>query len=332
MSDNLPASIRRQAEEAAQLEAGLQPTTQDPATTDPPAPVEPVAPAAAPTTQPPAPPTPQPDPWEHKYRTLQGILDTHQRTSREAQQALQAKLDDALSQIEVLRGRLDKPVEPAKSAVSAEEVEAFGTETIELMRKVSWEIAEAVRAESAGEIAELKATVASLREQTSSVKQNQDEVIEAQFWKSFAALVPDYEAINAQQPFLDWLAAVDDVSGVVRQALLNDALSKADAKRAAALFHRWVKESGWTAAPAAPAPAADQGDSLASELEAQVAPGGTRSGVDPVGESPLTRIWTAAEIGEFYTDVTRGKYSPTEATRIQSEIDLALQQGRIRDK
>lgn len=331
MSDFLPASVRRQAEEAAALEAQLAQPTPEPAPSDQPTdPPAEVAPAQAPAVQqPPAPTQPQPDPWEQRYRTLQGILDAEQKRNREQSAELQGQLTDTLARLKSLETAQAQPAEPTKPVVSADEVEAFGAETIDLMRRIAADVFRQMPVANADTLDKLIADVADLRKQVGGVQQDHIKTVEDRFWEEFRSLVPDYEAVNADRRFLDWLAAKDPMAGVERQQFLNAAFSAANARQAAEVFKGWMRSVGWGEAPAAPAPQVEA-PSTASELEAQVAPGGSRSGVDFTFDVTGTRIWTGAEINAAFAEMTKGKMTRVDVERLQSEIDLALAQGRVK--
>jgi hypothetical protein len=137
-----------------------------------------------------------------------------------------------------------------------------------------------------------------------------------------AKQVPDYEAVNVDPDFLSWLGEVDPLSGAPRQAYLNQAFESFDAARTATLFNTWKQAAGRVEQPKQQAK---------QELQRQVAPGTSRSSAGQ-SANPGERVWTAAEIQQYYTDVAKGVYrgKADEAARIESEIDAAVAMGRVR--
>lgn len=332
MSETLPASVRRQAEEAAQLqEAFNAPAAPNPP--DPPDPPAATAPAPTPQAPPPAPTQPQPDVWEQKYRTLQGILEADQRRSREELQNARGEIDALRRQMQELAAAKAEPKQDKpQSKVTDQEVEAYGSDLIDLVRRIAQDVLAQSGAVTTDQLEAVRAAITAVEQKIGGVEQKQILTAEQQFWGDFNKLQPDAEQVNADPRWLNWLAETDDLTGAPRQASLNAAFQAFDAERASRIISRWKQSVDWAGAatPNALPPAVDPSAATRAELEAQVAPGASRSSVDPVGESPDTKVWALSEVTEAYDNITKGKYTQAEATRIQQQLDLAVAQGRIR--
>jgi hypothetical protein len=135
-----------------------------------------------------------------------------------------------------------------------------------------------------------------------------------------AQAVPDYEALNVDNDFLEWLKQVDPLSGISKQVYLNAAFEQMDAQRTANLFNAFKEAAGKTQQTARPDPKA--------ELQRQVAPGTSKA--DVPSSSTNTKIWAMREIEQFFTDVSKGKYTRDEAAKIEAEIDAAVAAGRLK--
>lgn len=132
--------------------------------------------------------------------------------------------------------------------------------------------------------------------------------------------VPGWEATNASQPWLDWLASKDPVYGLPRQAALDAAFERKDGRHAVAIFKQFLSEQ---ATPATPEPR--------PSLESLVAPSaGGGAAVTP--SAPEAKpILSQKFIRDFYSHVSRGRYAndPEGQKRISQEIDLAVAEGRV---
>jgi hypothetical protein len=122
-----------------------------------------------------------------------------------------------------------------------------------------------------------------------------------------AELVPDYQTIDEDPAFHDYLLRVDQLSGRVRQALLNDAIKKGSAERCAAFFHGFQNEHE-----------ASPGGSV----------GASARRPRPAASKP---IYTPAQIKAFYEAKRRGAYQgrESEADRIERDMFDAQRTNRI---
>ena len=311
----LPKQIQRQLDEIKTIEA------QDAAPATPP--VEPEAPKA-PEPEAPAPATKAED-WEQKYRTLQGMVE-----------ADKAERDTQRSQIAVLTAKLEaitatpSPApaaakQPAEPLITAKDTEDFGPEMIDVIQRAAKQVAAEEQAKLLDQIEFLQAANKELEAKLGGVSDQQGQDKRRTYFADLKQLVPDYEAINLDPGFIDWLKEADALSEVPRQIFLNAAFERFDVKKTAALFTMWRGENR----PATPAetPAA-----APNPLERQVAPNSSRTTDAPASDAAPTKVWTQAEVAAFYKDCRKGKYARNKAeqVRIETEIDAAAAQGRVR--
>lgn len=317
---SLPKQVQQQLEEVERLEAmaqGQDPDASPESPQDPPpaepAPAEETAPPAQPAAETP-PEAPQDDKWEQRYRSLQGTFRADQERSRAEIAALTRQVETLTAQ---LADREQPARKPGKTLVTDKDVEDFGPELLDVIRRQAEVVAEE-------RLVEVNAENARLREQLMSVTDRQGLSDRQVFFGQLASLVPDYEDVNLDQGFIDWLAETDPLSGLPRQAYLNDAFEKMDARRTATLFNSYKQSVAPPEIPT-PAPPARNG------LERHVAPTTARS-TTVVPPAAQTRIWTTAEVDRFYRDCTSGKYNGRDAERaqIETEIDAAMMSGRVR--
>ena len=323
---SLPKQVQAQMEEAERLERELheaanpnpEPTPEaEPEPENAPEPVEESAPAEPEATEPEPEADPEPpvedNTWERKYKTLQGMYNADVPRLRTEVAELKSQLETAISKLESTSAKDDK--EPAQRLVTDKDVEDFGSDLVDLIKRQATEVAHA-------EIGRLEEENARLREQLTGVSERQGDIARQTYFSDLARLVPDYEEINVDQRFLDWLSEVDVLSGHQRQEYLNNAFNTFDVARTATLFNAFKELTGSTQKPQPKQPP--------KELARQVAPGTSKSSAQTIVNTN-EKIWSMSEIEGFYRDVARGvfKGNDAEQARIEAEIDLAVQQGRL---
>lgn len=332
---SLPKQVQLQAEEAARLEKELEaaanpqptpdptPPTDPTPTVDPKGSQDPIEPAPAPA--PVVDPTPTVD-WEHKYKTLQGMFNAETARRDTQIKELSGQLQGALTKIDEL-GKAPQPAaEPTAKLVTDKDVEAFGDDLIDLVKRQAQEVIAEKEREMQSVVKKLEAENAELREKLGGVAERQGVDARKGYIAELAKAVPDWEVLNVDEGFMGWLAEIDPLSGFPRQLYLNDAFEKFDVARTAALFNTYKELNGRNTPPPAPTP--KQPD---PQLQRQLQPSKVQA-AQPVTEDPANRVWAMSEIDTFYRDVARGEFRGRDAdrARIESEIDLAVAQGRLK--
>lgn len=314
----LPAQVQRQLDHAESLLAGAAtPVAAQPAAE----PVVPVAaevqqveqPAAAPvapepTTQ--VKPPPKED-FEHKYKTLQGIHNSHVKALKDRADAAELRAQQLEERLNEVIRRLDKPEAAEKPPLDPKDAEVFGADLVEMVRRT----AEQMFGQAARRIDDrLKALEQHLQGTNQMVGRTAEQV----FLDQLRQAVPDYEAVNANEGFLAWLAEEDPVYGVPRQNALTAAANALDAQRVAKVFLAWKATQQAPEAPPKPS----------AQLEKQVAPRSAASA--PVAQAQR-QVFTVAEVEAFYRDVAQGKYRgrEAEAAQVEAMFNAALSEGRL---
>jgi hypothetical protein len=240
---------------------------------------------------------------------------------------LRTKFTAASTEIENLKTRKDEAQRPKTPLVTDKDVEAFGSDLIDVIDRKAREVAESM---VGTKVSELEAENRKLNEQLTGVAERQVSNDRQAYFVELARKVPDFEALNVDPGFMDWLAGVDPLSGMPRQEYLNQAWSKFDARRTAVLFDAYKQLK----APASTPTAAQQEPVVSptkQQLQRQVAPSKSRVPDDPSSSTP-SRLWTTHDIERFYADVRKGRYygKDSERAQVESEIDQAVAQGRVR--
>lgn len=163
--------------------------------------------------------------WEQRYRSLTGKYNAEVPRLAAANRELTAKLQSIEQEIESLRAAKQTPRE---SLVKKEEVEEFGEPLVDLIRRAARE-----------EMSEKDSVIDSLKAKLDRFEASNVRTIEVDFYERLASSVPDWEEMNKDRGFLDWLAEYDELTGKQRQDALDDAVSMKDASRAARFFNKW---------------------------------------------------------------------------------------------
>ena len=306
---NLPARIQAQLDAADTLLAQAQGQGET-ATPTPASDVIAVTPEVAPAPQPaPAEPQPQsqalqPDPWEHKYRTLQGIHNRHTAD-------LKARLQEQEQLADQLKSQLEAKTQAPEATVDPKDAEVFGADLVDMVRRVTLSAYAGVASQFDQR---LNAIEQHLRGTANAVAKTTDEI----FVERLTARVPDYEAVNTSEGFLDWLSEIDPIYGAPRQDALTVAGNARDVDRVAFIFNAY-KATLQAPAPVAPA---------ANKLDKQVAP---RTGAHTTAPVATRNTFTVAEVQAFYRDMQRGAYRgrDAEAAAMEQKFNAALAEGRI---
>ena len=312
----LPRQVEAQLRELEALEKQLT-DAQNPAPADPaPNPAEPPQdPQPAPAEPKPVEPTPTPtepvvteEKWEQKYKTLKGMYDAEVPR-------LHADVRDLKAQVDSLRKAAEtKPVEPAAPAklVTDADVEAFGSDLIEVQRKVAREVA----AEFRGELDAMRVENEKLREQLTSTG---TQVSEASFEQRLYRMVPDFEAVNADPKWIAWLNEVDPLLRAPRSSVAQQAFNRGDAEGVA----HYVAMFKQTVAPV------EQKADKTEELERQLQPNRGATSAPPTSQKG--KVYTNADIEKMFRKAADlGTKGQTDAAKkLEAEIDAAYMEGRV---
>lgn len=299
-----------------------------PPPTDTPAPVAsvvPEAPVEVPTPVPAAAPVipeassgPGQDSWETRYKALKGQFD------RQGQR---------ISGLEGMLATMQTPPAPtpatptppelrATSLVTPEEREAYGEDFLDVVARRA---REAVQPELDAKEQEIKRLMAQVNGVAGVISHD----ARSRMMSQLATDVPNWEQLNTDANFLNWLLLPDAFSGVIRQVLLNQAFEQNNTDRVLAFFKSFLREEAVVAPIATP-----EVPALASKpgMETFAAPGRGKGTSVPVAGTGAKPTITRSEIAAFYADVRAGKYARNEAekNRLESMIWDAQKEGRIR--
>jgi hypothetical protein len=247
---------------------------------------------------------PQPAPeledegWKQRYKSLEGKYKAEVPRLLSSNKELQAQLSTLAAEIEAL-----KSATPRESLVKPEEVDQFGEPLVDLIRR-------AAREETSSKDHEINA----LKKRLESFEAVNAKNTEVGFYERLNQLVSDWVEINDNGAFHAWLSEHDELTGRQRQELLSDAENARDANRVAKFFDAWKRTQQTKAATST------------ASLASQVVPDATKGGSVPPGK----RIWSRAEIDSVYNRARRGEIRDSDLVAIESDIQAALIEGRIK--
>jgi len=256
--------------------------------------------------------------YAQRWRSLQGVYNAQKRQLDETQGRL-ANMEQLITQMQSAPAQdYSRP-----SHVTDKDMTEYGEDMVEFARRVTREevvpLAQAVQ-QLMGRIDQLQGVVPMVQRVAHQQAQNTHE----KFYAALSSRVPDWQTVNENQAFHNWLLSPDPLSGLQRQTLLTDAHENLDLPRVVSIFETWKRETGVATAPAVAAKTSN-----ASKLERQIAPG-RASGTTPPTQAQK-RQWTRQDITAFFKDKMDGKYKgkEEEARSIESDIFLAQREGRV---
>lgn len=344
----VPEQVRRSAERAAEIQKSLiapaalesenpaePPVTPDPGTAAPPetpasleqpastdTPAEPSTPAepAAPATPPAPAPSPD-DKAEQRYRTLQGILASEQRRWEQERKSY----EERLSALEAAPRPAPAAPPAAKPLVTDQDIETYGPELVDLIgRKAREQAAEIVAEARAKWLEELKPQLENTQAQVSTVAAQVNKSAGERFMDALAKEVPDWQEVNADGRWLQWLGEVDPLSGVPRQAYLTNAQENLDVVRAARLFKAFKQTIGAPAAPTTPA------SPPAGKPQVSPSPRTVGNATAPTHREPDTSVSTAEINAHYRRSASDRTYRETpEYAQEEKRIAQAMASGKI---
>lgn len=264
--------------------------------------------------------------YAQRWRSLQGIYNATQHKLNAAQQR-NAELERMLASVQQPR-QAPAAAQPA-TFITDKDSEEFGEDMIGFAKRAAKEeLAPFVGALQAlrEEVAQLKGVVPVVR----NVAANQQKSAESDFFEKLSQRVPQWQAINGDGRFHDWLLSPDPMTGITRQTYLEDAQRSFDLDRVVSIFKLWAPNTG-AAADTQETRTPTQGSprTAKEELERQVAPG--KANASTAAPQKQARQWSPAQIAKFYSDARRGVYEGRAAEKdaLERDLFLAQREGRI---
>lgn len=237
--------------------------------------------------------------WEQRYRSLDGMIQARDRQIEQLHQLLASMQQAPQAEAETEK-------KPGKSKlVGKEDEEAFGTDLIDLARRIS-------REESGAYISELENRLAQLQEQLSSVAQTTAVTVQDRFEQQLTNAVPNWKTIDNDERFIKWLQA-----NPTRNRVFAEAARSQDVAGVAYFFEEY-------AGKAAP----EEKPKTDPRLEKQLSPGKSKSVPSQAKSQSDKKQWTRSEIAQFYAN-GRKTYSQEDYAKLERDLFNAQKEGRV---
>lgn len=251
--------------------------------------------------------------WEHKYRSLQGMLLSKMQPLQRDLAAAQAERQQLLDEIAVLRQKAENPPTPL---ITEQDRSTYGDDMLDTIRRQALEAVqpeiESLRSQLAAEQTrnqQLERFMATLNDATVTTVANS-------FYDSLDAGCSDWEAVNKDPQFLQWLNQYEPLAGTTRHASMMRAFEAKNANDVLYFFNTWKQQSGY-------------GSKRKDDRQQFVSPPKGAGAPAPADKKPAGRQWTRAEVSAFYANKARGKYTPEAAAEIERDILAAPAEGRL---
>jgi hypothetical protein len=295
-------------------------------------PAPPEAPGQPPSAQPQPPPQPPPTiDWEQRFNTLQGKYNTELPELRGQIRSLQ----------EILARGQDHHIPPPPSngqrptsapvPIPQSDIDNWGPELITAAQR--W--AEA----------KFAPVLADYERRLHQVEGNTQQIAQVSLARGVEGAldqqVPNWQQININPLFIDWLAQLDPFSGRSRKELITEAYGSGNAARTIAFFQAFQREQT-AVSPTTPGILPNQtgngampvGPAATVPLANLAVPGrGQAAMPSPAPGASSKRNWTGAQITALYEQKRRGAWIGREAEfdALERDIIAAPLEGRIRE-
>lgn len=264
--------------------------------------------------------------YAQRWRSLQGVFNSQH-----------TQLQNALQRVESLEGVIammkvtpDRPSEvgPTTSYITEKDREDFGADMVDFTTRAAKQENAQLRKElddARSQMQQLGAQFQQLQGQVvptvRQVAQNQQRNAQQEFFGALTQSMPDWETLNGNSKFHQWLLTPDPMTGITRQTYLEDAQKTFDVTRVLSIFRAFAPATGTTSATSRKAPT--------NELELQVAPGRNLSA--PAPSANEARKWSRVEIAKLYDENRRGGFKGREAEfrALEQDVFTAQRDGRL---
>lgn len=322
----LPAAIQAQVEQAdailAAMNAPQDGQTQNTEGGQAADPQTAPAASASPQAEPQAPASAQSvtgeETWERKFKSLQGIFNKEVPSLQNQVKDLTKRLELAVQQMEASKAAPEPEPVAHKQEADPKDVENFGSDLVEMVQRTAERMFGGVASKVDAELMKLVNRIAEVERQLQGTAQTVALTAEEKFFDQVTKLVPNWEEVNQDPLFIEWLAETDPIYGQPRQAALNHARQTLDAQRVSNVFKAYL------------GPVSQQTQTTPNPVDKQVAP--KTGGSTGAPQAPAVQFITAKSVTDFYNDVARGRYRGREAEQQATEaaINLAIAEGRVR--
>lgn len=285
--------------------------------TTPPAETEPNQPAEDTPPQPtePAQQDPEDASLKAKYDTLSGKYNVEL-----------ARLNSALSELRLENAELRSRTAEVMASYHAPKPSATKSDPEPVpdeVKKLQEDLPEAFKTMAYLAKKEVKAELGNLDGKFKEVEQRITSTTQESFFDRLDGRVADWEVINKQPDFLNWLQTPEGYSGKTYHDLLQNAVDSRDLERTAKFFNDFKKSR--ETPPTQPTP--PKQEPKTNKFTAP--PKG--AGAQPPKPAPEVETVTTSFIKNFGNEIAQGKWKGKEAEveAINKKINIALAAGKV---
>lgn len=369
----LPDAVARQKAEVESMVRGVAPDGAPPAPAggqeaEGPAPVPDVqAPAGAedagvqPTPNTPAESSAPATPTDSKTDSKDNI-ESLKRQLREAEQEArtwkgrhtktveeQKALADRVADLEARLTAASEAQEPALKEVSADEIEAYGSDLLEVAKRY---VLPAARAEFEKAMRPILTRLDALESGVKGVQAKEAKSDWDQFCDRITAVLPNWREIDTTDAFGAWLDSIDPFFDEPRRRALDSAVAKLDSARVIKVFQAYLDQTGQspggsrgaqtgrdsrtgTESAASATTAQTEPETPQPSLEDLAAPGKPASSPSgPLPVQPGAKVWLQSEIDAYYRARRQSSHphfhNREAGLAMDREIAQAQRDGRVR--
>ena len=251
--------------------------------------------------------------WEQRFRVIEGKYRAELPRLHEQNRELADRLDRALKALE---DASKAPVQETKLVTDAD-VETYGSEMVDMVRRVSKEEGESLFKRL---MVELETRFGAVAQKVTETEQTVVKTATDRFWEAVLKEHKDFDAVNDDSRWFSFLDKRVPGSRVTNRQLAEKAIKDLDAEslvEQVTLFKASLPQAKVEPTPT-PKP----------NLNSQVAPN-TSSASNPSSE-PTGRVWTGAEYAAALDHRNLQRMTRPEYESLVAEAETALAEGRVR--
>ena len=248
--------------------------------------------------------------FEQKYKSLKGKYDKEVPDLHAQLKVLRAEFD-ALNAKKIVNEQLKEPeIKPRGKLVTDEDREEFGTDLLDVQRRVAQEVVE----EYSKRLEEQNKSIDEIK---SNVDKTGTDLEEMVFRQQLNKAIPDFDSINQDPKWIEWLDTVDPIL----QGSRREPAERAYKDRDINFISNYVNIYKQSLKPTP--------DDKSSEIEKQVDPGNIVS--PDVRKNEKKRTLTVQQYDKLWRSVEALNKSKQyeRAEKLEKELTAAFREGRI---
>lgn len=251
--------------------------------------------------------------WEHKFRSLQGMMLSKMQPLQRDLAAAQAELGRLKDENTQLRQKAENPPSPL---ITEQDRSTYGDDMLDTIRRQALEAIQPEIESLRGQLAAEQSRNQQLEQFMASLNNATVATVANSFYDQLDAGCADWEEVNKDPQFIRWLNQYEPLAGTTRHAAMLRAFEAKNANDVLYFFKLWKQQTGHGT------PRQDDRQQLVSPPKGAGAPA-------PAEKKPAGRQWTRAEVSQFYANKARGKYTAEQAAEIERDILAAPAEGRL---